>query len=314
MAIPAGWRHNLGLKLLSAGLALLLYFHVHGTKIVEREIALPLRVENLPDSLLLLDDPPQTARVLVSGPAQDLFFLRFVPGAGLRVDLAQARPPAVSIGLAAADVNLGDDDRLVVQRIEPRTLDLGIDRRAERSVPVQVAYTGHPAAGHAVVGTFVEPREVVCTGPATRLADLRQVSTQPLDVTGRTGRFTVHLDVLPEGDRVTCEPRTVTVEAVVERERQRALLERPVTLVDPPGDGLTVDIRPSQVSITISGPEDAVEALDPDEIQIVLDGGPLRSGDRRRLPLEPRLPGWARLDGLVPDSVDVVVRRRPGRR
>jgi hypothetical protein len=57
-----------------------------------------------------------------------------------------------------------------------------------------------------------------------------------------------------------------------------------------------------------------VESLDPDDIQVVLDASPLGAGDRRRLPLEPRLPEWARLDGLVPDSVDVVVRQRARRR
>jgi hypothetical protein len=57
-----------------------------------------------------------------------------------------------------------------------------------------------------------------------------------------------------------------------------------------------------------------VEGLDPDEVQVVLEAASLRAGDRRRLPLETRIPAWARLDGLTPDSVDVVVRQRQRRR
>jgi len=313
VGIPASWRHNLGLKMLSAGLALLLFLHVHGTKIIEREISLPLRIQNLPDSLMLLDDPPATARVLVSGPTQELFFLRFVPGAGLHVDLARARPPVVRVELSAVDVALGDEERLVVQAIEPRTLELGVDRRGTRKVLVRVAYTGQPAPGHSVTSTRVDPERVACSGPATRLAGLRQVPTQPVDLTGKTEKFSVEVDVLPGRDRVHCEPQTVTVEAVIEPARQRALLERPVALEHAPG-GLVVDVRPAQVTITLSGPQQSVEALDPDDVHVVLEAASLRAGDRRRLALETRIPDWARLDGLAPDSVDVVVRQRQRRR
>jgi YbbR domain-containing protein len=201
----------------------------------------------------------------------------------------------------------------VVQRIEPSTLELGVDRRGSRKVPVRVAYTGQPAPGYAVASTQVDPERVLCSGPATRLAGLRQVPTQPVDLSGRTGKFSVRVDLLPGRDRVQCAPQVVTVEALVERERQRALLERPVTLLHPPA-GLAVDVRPARVAITVSGPQDAVEGLDPDAIEVVLDAATLRAGDRRRLPLEPRIPGWARLDALVPDSVDVVVRQRQRRR
>lgn len=127
------WHHNLGLKLLSLTLALLLWFYVHGIKVVEREMVVPVRALGLPDSLMLLGDPPATARVLVSGQAQELLFRRFVPGAELRLDLSHARPPAARFEPTIDDVHLGAQDRLTLQSIvEPQAIELRLSRRPAR--------------------------------------------------------------------------------------------------------------------------------------------------------------------------------------
>jgi hypothetical protein len=312
--IPESWRHNLGLKLLAAGLALLLYLHVHGTKTVEREVDLPLRLENLPDSLILLETPPPTARVRVSGPAQELLFLRFVPRAGVQVDLARAHPPAVRRALMPSDVDLGSEDRLVVQGIvEPQAVELAVDRRIDRTLPVRVVFSGQPPAGYLLLSTRADPNKVVCSGPSTRLADLREIATRPVDLAGRRDAFTTRVELAVDPQLVDCNPATVNVECAVEREQQRALVDRPVTVRNP-GDGMTVEIRPAQVTVTLSGPQQAVESLDPDDIQVVLDAAALVPGNYQGVPLEPQLPAWAHLDSVVPDSVAVVVRRRAHRR
>jgi len=312
--IPESWRHNLGLKLLAAGLALLLYLHVHGTKTVEREVDLPLRLENLPDSLILLETPPSTARVLVSGPAQELLFLRFVPRAGVQVDLARAHPPAVRRALMPSDVDLGSEDRLVVQGIvEPQSVELAVDRRIDRTLPVRVVFSGQPPAGYLLLATRVDPNKVVCSGAATRLADLREIPTHPVELAGRRDAFSTRVELAIDPTLVDCNPATVNVECTVEREQQRALVDRPVTIVNS-GDGMTVEIRPEQVTVTLSGPQEAVESLDPDDIQVVLDAASLVPGNYQGVPLEPQIATWARLYSVEPDSVSVIVRRRGHRR
>lgn len=124
-------RRNLGLKVLSVALALLLWSFVHGAKIVEREIELPLRCVNLPDSLVMPAAPPRTARVLVAGAAQEFVFRHLLPGAELRLDLTRARPPAVRVAPGPADVQLGSGSHLTVVRVlEPAPFELPLERRA----------------------------------------------------------------------------------------------------------------------------------------------------------------------------------------
>lgn len=129
----SGWRQNLGLKLLSVALALLLWSFVHGAKVSEHELVLPVRCLNLPDSLALAADPPPVARVVVSGPAQEILLRRLLPGAELQLDLARARPPAYRVTPVLAEVSLGGGDPLrVVRLLEPGVLELAVERRPLR--------------------------------------------------------------------------------------------------------------------------------------------------------------------------------------
>ena len=125
-----GWQQNLGLKILSLVLALLLWSFVHGTKIVEREVSLPVRCVNLPDSLMLLADPPREARVVLSGAAQEFVLQHLWPKAELRLDLSRARLPLARFSPGPSAVALGGFAHLTVVRVaEPVLVELPIGRR-----------------------------------------------------------------------------------------------------------------------------------------------------------------------------------------
>ncbi len=129
-----GWRRNLGLKILSVLLALLLWAYVHGARTIEHEIDLPVHVLNLPDSLWISGGLPRTVRVLAVGPAQEIYLHRLVPGEALRLDLSRVRPPGAHLVLSPSDCVLGSRARVHVLRIvEPAAVDIAVRRRAPAS-------------------------------------------------------------------------------------------------------------------------------------------------------------------------------------
>src|SRR5262249_16650377 len=118
-----GWKQHLGLKTLSLAMALLLWSFVHGTKVVERELTLPVRFAGLPASLLITSGARATVRVLASGAAEEFALERLVPRAGLHLDLSHARPTSVRIVPVAADVAFGAGAHLAAVRVlEPAVL------------------------------------------------------------------------------------------------------------------------------------------------------------------------------------------------
>jgi hypothetical protein len=207
------WRRNLGLKVLSVALAALLWSFVHGAKIVERELVLPLRCINLADSLALAAPPPAAARVLLSGAAQDFVLRRLYPGAELRVDLSRARPPLVRINPTATEVAMGGSSRLTVVRIlEPSVIDVAVDRRAGRRVRVRVTVAGQPAPGWRLAATpRAEPAFVLCVGAASRIDSVHAVATRAVDIAGRQSGLDARVDLIAPRAGMTLQPATVRV-------------------------------------------------------------------------------------------------------
>ena len=143
-------RHNLGIKILSVILALLLWSFVHGLQVVQREIDVPIRYTNLPDSLMLYNTPPQTMRVLVSGRTSELFLrMRFVRDVEARMDLSTASAPMSRIVTSVSQVTAPRNPRISLVRVlEPQVVDLRIVRRVERQVPVRVVWNGTVPDGY----------------------------------------------------------------------------------------------------------------------------------------------------------------------
>jgi YbbR domain-containing protein len=315
MSLRDGLRQNLGLKALSLALALLLWSFVHGSKIVDREIWLPVRVVNLPDSLVLVSEPPREAHVLVSGPTQEMALrLRLVPNSELRVDLSHARAPVHHVNPTVSDIVLPSNSRITAVRIlEPTAFDLRLERRLERRLAVQPTLVGEPAAGYCFqAAPRVEPPVVRCWGPESAVSGLTHVATRRVDVARKRSSFTQRVDLI-EPARASCEPSQVEVRVEVSRLRTRSLTVAPRALISPAGPELAIDVRPPRASVTLSGPQPDVDALDPEQVALVVDVRTLHPGRYDRVPLVARLPPWARLDSLAPSTVDVIIQRR-GRR
>ena len=137
-----GWRRDLGLRLLSVLLALLLWLFVQGARVVDREMDLPIHYVGLPDSLRLLEPGPSSVRVLVSGPAQEVLLRpMLLQQATVRVDLTRARAPRHSVSLSPRDVDVPAHARIAVVRfLDPAVFELRLERQA-RTRPAAVSPT-----------------------------------------------------------------------------------------------------------------------------------------------------------------------------
>jgi hypothetical protein len=144
------------------------------------------------------------------------------------------------------------------------------------------------------------------------MAALHDVETQRCDIAAKRGAVQEKVLLLPPAERVQCEPGTVLVEAEMVRLGQRAFAGRPITILTAPGTDCAVDGGATLASLTLSGPQPALAALQADGIPVVLDVRDLGLGNHAGVRLSPRLPTWATLDRLDPETVDVTIRR--GRR
>ncbi len=307
-------RHNLGLKLLSLALALLLWSFVHGAKVIEREHRIPIRYVGLADSLLFMETPPQEMRVLVSGPAQELILrLDLLGGASARIDLTAATASLDRLVPSLSDIEAPANERVAVVRVlEPSVIALRLARRIERELPVRLQVDDDPKRTTCLADTpRVEPQRARCIGPEPVLQAMQAIATQPLVLHARLGAAQAVIG-LAAAAGVRCIPERVTVRYSVERRRLRTLAAIPVTLVPPARAGWRVEIGVEQARLRVAGPEVRVAALEDEDIGLFVDASRLAPGHHAKVEILAQLPAWIELVDLEPHAVDLTVLGPPG--
>src|SRR5262245_21053583 len=218
-----GWLFdNLGLKLVALLLALLVYLNVYTDRPATLSVSFPLQIIELSDSLSLLGPVPSTVQAELRGTGKQLIRMRLTEPP-VKLSLAGIGTGRYERALTAADLPVPPDAEMQVERlVSPRTVELQVDRKRRRQVPVAVRVEGWPAGGVVWTGNLaVEPSFVEVTGPAQAIATLDSVRLDAIAIGGRrdTVRVALGPDALP--DWCVMEPERVTVTVPLERSEER---------------------------------------------------------------------------------------------
>ena len=183
------FRH-LGLKFLSVGVALGLWFTVAGERTVERMLQVPLELSNPPEQLVLVESPPGSVEVRVRGASGRLSQL--LPGEVIAmIDLSPAKEGLRYAQLTPSQVRAPGGVEVV--EVKPRNVSLRFEKSVSRSVRVVPPIEGEPAPGFAAGEATVEPATVEVSGPESAMKRLKEATTEPVSVSGQ--RSQVRQDV-----------------------------------------------------------------------------------------------------------------------
>ena len=296
---------DLGLKLLALALAVALWIQVAGQPVVERGIDVPLGFENVPESLQVGGDPPDTVRVRVRGASNIVSSLQ-AGDVVAAVDLAEERSGRRLFDMFAGRVRVPFG--VEVTQVVPATIAVSLEPAgAPRAVTVVPDIEGQPAQGFAVGRITAVPSTVEVVGTAGRLAGLTEALTEPVSIEGASDRVeaTVTIGVADPMVRLrTPGSARVTVE-IVPAPVARTLHAVPVRVDE---SGRVASIEPPAVTVGVRGPRDRVEALGDTAIEAFVDLAGLQPG-RYNLPVTAVASGAEiGVTHVDPPRVTVVVR------
>ncbi len=209
MSIRNWMADNLGLKLLSLGLAIFLWAVVLGEQKVEVVVNIPFDV-TVPPNLILANDPPETLQVRLRGPKtlvtnlspSEVQFTK-LPGKLVEGDNLLSIPPS------AIQVPRG----VQVLEVEPRRVRLVIEAMAERVLEVRARLEGTVPDGFFLRGAFPTPDRVAVSGPRNQLRQLTGLSTAPISLDGHTAPFSAKVALQVPGPQFkVSEGSSVTVQ------------------------------------------------------------------------------------------------------
>jgi len=180
--------NDLGWKLAALALASVLWLTTVGEPDVATSINAPLQLLNAPPDLEISSNTPGQIRLDVRGRSGRMSPQDLAPVA-VTVDLSDARPGERTIPIDASNVKLPDG--VMLERARPAELELRLEPRVRREVPVILRIGMPPAPGWEVVSTEIVPASLKVSGAESHMRNVKEAETEAVDLSQLQGDATL---------------------------------------------------------------------------------------------------------------------------
>jgi len=207
--------HNLGLKLISLGLAVGLWLAVAHDPMAEVAVNVPIEFHNMPANLEISAESIPTAQIRLRGPERIVHQLRS-SDVYVGIELGNLKPGERTFDLT--DHQIHRPAGLEVVQVVPSQVQFEFDERLVRRVPVQPRVVGSFASGYQISQVLTDPALVTIIGPKKHVEAVEAATTDPVDVGGAMNRvtFSRHAYVSDPLIQVS-DPSSVRVTVIMEK-------------------------------------------------------------------------------------------------
>ena len=184
--VLTGFTNNLGLKIVSVVVGVMMWLVVFGSRTVEITKEIPVQIITAPD-VVIANEVPDKVVFRIAGPKT---FLRGVLNrqeAPILVNLSNAKPGLVTYRFFSDNIHLPIG--MTVASIHPTDILVKLEKVKVRRIPVKLEVQGVPKEGYQVVRTEVTPPTVEVRGPQSKVGNLTELPTNPIDVSGLRKTF-----------------------------------------------------------------------------------------------------------------------------
>jgi hypothetical protein len=177
---------NLGWKLLSLLVAVLLWAIVASEPELSTFATAPLQYRDLPDGLEVSSEPLTAVSLELRGPSGELRGLGDgVVHPSVILDMSGVQPGQRTFSIGGGNVKLARGVRLV--RAIPSEVRFTFELTRRRTVPVVARLTGEGMHGYVAARHSVEPPALEIVGPESRVARIAAAVTDPVDISNASG-------------------------------------------------------------------------------------------------------------------------------
>ncbi|MDH3296679.1 MAG: YbbR-like domain-containing protein [Gemmatimonadota bacterium] len=267
------WRRllldNLGFKLSALVIVALLWISVTADERQAQPVSTRVAYEVADSTWVLVEGPSEVSTTFQGRNRELLGLLMEEPVVTVVIDSVLG--PDMRIPLPLSQVAYNRDLGVVPSFITPSALDLRFERRIAARVAVIPDVDAMPAAGFTVLSpVLVDPDSVTVRGPESWIADLKRITTRPveLEALSTTVMRDVGLLVPPNVQGVDVSPAsvvlTVNLDSLIVRRRRVPVRLR--------GAAASVTIAdPDTVAIVVRGAASIVEATLDATSELVID-------------------------------------------
>lgn len=292
---------NLIYKILALVIACVVWYVVQGEEILEINRRLDVTIE-VPPGLALREEKSFSRDVTVRGPRVALSdfsskpiqaVIRIPPGkkGNLRYRIDKEYIPQW-------------DNRIKITVHDP-IVNLFVDDRASRSIPVKVVLQGIPKAGVTIQETKAEPAEITITGLKSEIQKQTSIATEAIDISGLTEAKSFPVPIAKSGlaDFDYSTQQVVVHVSLGQGKINKTFDSVPIEVI---GSERLSNARPRHVSVTIQGTNEAMARLTSKDVQALIDAKDLGPGRYER-DVTVKLPQGAMAVGITPKSAVIEI-------
>ena len=207
---------NIGWKLLSLAAAVLVWISVASEPELATFLSVPVQYKNLSPGVEINSDVIETVYLEVRGPSEALQRPEAARRSAVNLDMTDIEPGQHTFTIDSSDVRLPRGVQLV--RAIPAQITMLFEPGVTRSVPVEVQFADGLPADFRVAEVRAEPSALVVTGPASRVARVTSVRTDPLSLRPEVGTSSYREEAYVSDARVRFQDSPqVTVRVTVAR-------------------------------------------------------------------------------------------------
>jgi YbbR domain-containing protein len=207
---------NLGLKIFSLLVSLLLWFTYASDPEIGAFVSAPVEYKNMPEDLEIGSELAPAVSLDVRGPSAKVTgFSAANPTVALDFSGVN-KPGEVTYQINERNVDVPSGVRLV--RAIPAQIRLEFERRIRRDVPVQARFSGAPPPGYDMVRYEVSPRNLTVAGPESHVEGVEYAVTDPVDLSSLVAASEFQVNAFVSDPHVRFEnPVKVSVKVFVEK-------------------------------------------------------------------------------------------------
>ena len=291
---------NKGLKALSLGLAILLFFVSRQPITDIGVVGVPIAYRGLSPGVVIGGDTEKTASLRLSGPRNIVRSL--TPNQLLVIaDLSNKEPGEKIVQLRLDESFLPDNVKVL--QIEPASIRIKLEPMATKLVKVEAQFMGQVAEGREIYSVKLDPGEVEIQGPQSLINKIDRVITETVNMDGRQVDFqsSVEAEVSQDSLRViTPGPIKLSVE-IGEARALRRFANIPVRWLD---KNANWRLLTKTVEVEVFGPKSAVEKLRADDLRVEINPADL-TPDANSVTPKIQLPPNIVVRNIIPREVRV---------
>lgn len=296
---------DLPIKVICVAAAVILFFFHRINTLTERFFSVPLKVD-VPAGLAIASSYPQSVRITLRGAEESIYPI-LEEDIEASVSLEGHKTPGVYRATIHVDRK---GTALNVQplevAVEPQEITFTLDALMERRVNVIADLRGSPAYGYELTQYSISPQSVVVRGAKSYIQNVNALSTDEIDLTGRTDSFSLRVRITPPNTfiKIVGDPTVEFSATIQETVLTKSFADIPVETVDL-SPALTLKEPLGAGSVQVKGPLISVEAFKPEQVRLVVDCSGVRRPGIYSLRVVPVAPAEVSVVDWEPKEINV---------